>query len=454
MAKQATPSLTLREGIDVFRQRWPDVQSRSSEAPVILMAAGYRTGSTLLQRMLSRDCLMWGEPYGHGGLLDSVADVFRRIRDFWPEDTFFYKRQDADLRSRTFIANLYPSPQCLLDSYVGFFESLFARPAKESGLDRWGVKTVRYSADHSHLLRLLFPHSKFIFLIRNPYNAFRSYDTICRERGVVWYNRWPDCPLDVRAFSNHWRALTASFLEHQAILGTRLLAYEDLISGQCDLDDLERYAGVRIDREALRTNPGGWPRPKADLDEPQLKIIREHVEPLASQLGYVPGNSTSGPSAFIATRRHQGANDHAIRRAMALHQAGDSREAERLGQEILKNDPEHPGALHFLGLLRLRECDFTAAEAFISQAISRCDTKPVYHNNYGVVLLETGRLKEAEAAFRRALELNDNYADAWSNIGHTQHLIQLPHRHPLWSASSCSIGSAATLTANSWTDNL
>jgi len=139
-------NLTLRDGIDVFRHRWPGIVSPSQESPVFLMAAGWRTGSTLLQRMLSQDCLMWGEPYGQGGLIDSAADLLRRIKDFWPDESFFFRGQDAKSRVKEFVANLYPPPVTVLNSYVRFFEGLFSDPAKSAGVERWGVKTVRLSA--------------------------------------------------------------------------------------------------------------------------------------------------------------------------------------------------------------------------------------------------------------------------------------------------------------------
>jgi hypothetical protein len=96
--------------------------------------------------MLSQDCLMWGEPYGQGGLIDSAADLLRRIKDFWPDESFFFRGQDAKSRVKEFVANLYPPPVTVLNSYVRFFEGLFSDPAKSAGVERWGVKTVRLSA--------------------------------------------------------------------------------------------------------------------------------------------------------------------------------------------------------------------------------------------------------------------------------------------------------------------
>ncbi len=428
--------LSLRNGIEIFQRRWPVVRSQSTHAPIVLMASGYRSGSTLVQRMFSRDCLIWGEPYGEGGLLDSAPDLIRRLRDGWPDQGFFHTREDVRPRSDRFIANLYPSPQRLLDSYVCFFESLFVQSANEAGMERWGIKTVRYTADHAHFLRWLFPQAHFLFLVRSPYDAFRSYQAIRHQRNVVWFNRWPDRLLDTLAFGSHWRKLVSSFLQQQAALDAELIRYEDVISGRCDLSALASQFGTSIDRQALNSNPGGWPQPEASLDVEQLEILRQQVEPLAEQLGYTFANEPAVPvpDGAVPPRAKRGVDsdevvaeagdaDRFIQQAMAAHQAGNSDAAERLCEHILQKHPDHAGAWHLTGLLRMSEGNYQAAQECLARAAQLCDTKPVYHNNYGVVLLQLEQHAEAEQAFRRAIELNVSYADAWSNLGHVQHTI-------------------------------
>lgn len=51
------------------------------EEPIFLMAAGWRTGSTLLQRLIMSDSrvLMWGEPYHECGLIQNLAGSMRRL---------------------------------------------------------------------------------------------------------------------------------------------------------------------------------------------------------------------------------------------------------------------------------------------------------------------------------------------------------------------------------------
>lgn len=44
----------------------------------------------------------------------------------------------------------------------------------------------------------------------------------------------------------------------------------------------------------------------------------------------------------------------------------------------------------------------------------------MYWNNYGAVLKELGRIREAQLAFEKALAIHPGYADAWSNLGLVQ----------------------------------
>ncbi len=428
---------SLRAGVELFQRRWPEVVSTSREAPVLLLASGFRSGSTLLQRMLSSECLVWGEPYEEGGLFDSMPDLFRRLHAFWPEEPSFFSGQDTDFRTRAFIANLYPPPRALLGSYVQFFENLFARPAREAGIARWGIKSVRLSADHACFLRWLFPRAKIVFLVRSPYDAFRSYATIRRQRRVVWYNRWPDRPLDAREFGRHWRELAASFLAHRHALEARLVFYEEIADGRVPWAELEAHLGVRIDCTALNFNPGGWPLPEEAMDQADREALREEVEPLAAELGYswthrgratYPGVGNGGLKSGDAAERAAadgGARlDAVFRQAMASQQAGDRAAAEQRCQEVLGEDANHAGAWHLLGLIRLTALDYGGARDCIGRAVSLCQTNAVYQNNLGVALQELGEYAPAEAAFRRAVELHRGYADAWSNLGRVQHLLR------------------------------
>ncbi|WP_460182189.1 O-linked N-acetylglucosamine transferase, SPINDLY family protein, partial [Thermopirellula anaerolimosa] len=107
----------------------------------------------------------------------------------------------------------------------------------------------------------------------------------------------------------------------------------------------------------------------------------------------------------------------AFQQGLAAHRAGDFQTAENIYRDILAAQPDHAGALHFLGLIYSARGDHTAALELIERSLRFCGTKAVYWNNYGAVLKKMGRPAEARAAFGRAIALRPEYADAWSNLG-------------------------------------
>lgn len=260
----------------------------SDDPVVFLLSAGWRTGSTLLQRMMMPQCFVWGEPYGHAWMVDSMAQVLRSFTSAWPESCFFHQGRDRRQLAGEFVANLYPPPQALLDAHLAFFDALFAKPALASGATRWGVKFVRLTADHAYYLRWIYPKAHFVFLTRNPYDAYRSY----AARGVRWHNRWPDIPLNAREFGRHWAEATQSFLECAADLGALVVHYESLPD---QVAEIEAHVGFPLAREAAEIRPGeeGIQR-LSRIPHEDFAALHEAVKDAARLLEYSPNeNETS-----------------------------------------------------------------------------------------------------------------------------------------------------------------
>lgn len=110
------------------------------------------------------------------------------------------------------------------------------------------------------------------------------------------------------------------------------------------------------------------------------------------------------------------ANGSALARAIELHRADRLREAEPLYAAVLAAQPDHPDALHFLGVLKHRQGASDEAVMLIRRALALAPT-PDAHNNLGNVLLQTGQAEEAIAAYRRVVELRPHDAAAHHNLG-------------------------------------
>lgn len=96
--------------------------------------------------------------------------------------------------------------------------------------------------------------------------------------------------------------------------------------------------------------------------------------------------------------------------------AGDLSQAETLYRSILARDPDHPRALHNLGVVALRMGHPNAAESLLRRAIARAPEMAEAYSNLGLSLAGQDRGREARVAFEQAVTLRPDFADAWSNL--------------------------------------
>ena len=108
-----------------------------------------------------------------------------------------------------------------------------------------------------------------------------------------------------------------------------------------------------------------------------------------------------------------------LAQAKALHQQGQLREAVRLYQEILQDDPACAEALHSLGVAALQAGQAGQAAKLIKRALDVSPAEAAYWGHFGIALTQLNRLDEAIAAYTRAIELNPRNAEALSNLGNT-----------------------------------
>jgi Flp pilus assembly protein TadD len=106
-----------------------------------------------------------------------------------------------------------------------------------------------------------------------------------------------------------------------------------------------------------------------------------------------------------------------LTRAFHLHRAGRLEDAEPVYRAILKDQPQHPHALHLLGLVCHQTGRQEEALALISQAIDVFGPHPEFHCNLAAVYQATGRTDLAETHCRQALQLRPDYPEAHNNLG-------------------------------------
>ena len=103
-------------------------------------------------------------------------------------------------------------------------------------------------------------------------------------------------------------------------------------------------------------------------------------------------------SADASSEQQEPTPQETLNLAMRHHTAGHLPEAETIYQQILRTEPNHPDALHLLGVVSHQAGKNDRAVDLITKALA---IKPGFaeaHNNFGHALEKLGRLDEAGGA--------------------------------------------------------
>jgi hypothetical protein len=276
----------VADAVEALRARIGDDAPEPQDEPLFIFSAGWRSGSTLLQRLIvsSGAYFIWGEPYHQTDVVRRLAESLLPFGTGWPPAEYVHDPTiDEDTLSAQWIANFYPPLSRLLDAHRAFMRKLLAPPPGTT-TPGWGLKEVRLSAQYAVYLRLLFPKARVIFLVRDPRAAYRSY----RDR-PTWFERWPRSQVRTpSAYGQVWRRLAGSFLEYEHPLGATLIRYEDLVGdGGETLARLGQAVGVPLDGSVLDERVGGgWAREPGGPSPLELRMLDRATAPVAARLGY------------------------------------------------------------------------------------------------------------------------------------------------------------------------
>lgn len=240
-------SLPIANCLSTIDLSTTDTAGQDTAQPIFILASGWRTGSTLLQRILVTDpkLLMWGEPLGELGVVSQITNMLAQEPTFsrLAKRTLDRHPPEAPLAT-SWIANLCPPGKDLRLALRTLFDRWLGVPALEKGFERWGFKEVRLGAAEAMVLHWLYPRAKFLLLTRRP---FECYLSLSDARWNQLYYRRPDVQVDSPArFARFWNNVVLSWSILPADFPCFRIKYEDLVSGHFDFRWIESWLGVRI----------------------------------------------------------------------------------------------------------------------------------------------------------------------------------------------------------------
>lgn len=105
--------------------------------------------------------------------------------------------------------------------------------------------------------------------------------------------------------------------------------------------------------------------------------------------------------------------------AIKLQQRGRLREAALQYESVLRQQPDHVGALQHLGIIRAQQRQPDSAALLLAKAVECDPTAAEARTNYGMVLHSLGRYDEAVTQYEAGIGLNPRSAVALNNLGNT-----------------------------------
>jgi tetratricopeptide (TPR) repeat protein len=108
--------------------------------------------------------------------------------------------------------------------------------------------------------------------------------------------------------------------------------------------------------------------------------------------------------------------DQRVATALVRHQKGDVEAAYREYHAVLTEMPEHPQALHYLGLVAQQTGHSDQAIDLIQRSIKIEPNDPRAYNHLGQILYQQGKMTQARDCFEKALAVDPKHVDSLNSL--------------------------------------
>lgn len=218
----------------------------AGDRPVFIFAASWRTGSTMLQRLLSAsdELMIWGEP----GFLEQARGLYNRASNYLQKVEWNRKALNEDRLQDHWIPVLSPASARCEVALKNFFDSLYQEESALIGKARWGFKEVRKNAlENALFLKKIYPDAKFLVLVRDPFDTFRSL------KGKRFHQDLSEKYEAIRTWSQNVEDFHVRAVEEN--LDFRFVVLEKLV--QCNednpeyLQELTEFLGIELTKTMI-----------------------------------------------------------------------------------------------------------------------------------------------------------------------------------------------------------
>lgn len=263
-----------------------------STPPVFVLSAGWRSGSTALQRLIisGGTAFIWGEPYPTSRLLPRLQRIAVEagVVDGRPDRVL----SSADLTpeiSSSWVATTNPSAAALLGGIRAMLQETYWSPLRETSFTSWGTKEVVATPDQIHLLAELFPDAHFVCVVRDPAAAYRSFrrfvvSGVTTRPGASTRLGWVTGPV---GYGHNWVRMARTFRELRHDPRFLVFRHEDITGDPAFVDRLGRLLDMDLSPAAWATRVGDTRKAApGPLERAELAVLARLCRDEAAQWEY------------------------------------------------------------------------------------------------------------------------------------------------------------------------
>ena len=403
LAKQITKVFTK----EFFKKRagW----SKNKKSPIFIVGMP-RSGTTLLEQILDSHESVYG-----AGELTNLSDAIYQIAQVEPGQLFVDKVADLTPEQIRKIATLYSKELWSLSPDSKFIS------------DKMPANFL-----YIGLIHLAFPNAKIIHAMRDPLDTCFS----CFAR---LFNDTMDIAYDLETLGRYY-VMYRKVMDHwHKVLppGTILdLSYEEMVANsEQQTRRVLEYVGLPWDDKCIEFYKNERLVKTASLAQVNKPIYKtsverwrhfaQHLHPLIELVkDYRPAEAypIPAPSSVLENLAPSpvGFFDDLIAHCLGLQAKDQHQEVLQVLGPHLRSDLNVQNIWHLAGISLYRLMRFAESKACYEKALSINPDAPMVLNSYGFLLQDIGLMKEALAAYERAIQIAPEFSMARFNLSTAQ----------------------------------